>query len=101
MLLLGGNVDADAENGAAFRLDGSCTWRLRLCLVWARLSSGVGWFRIAAPRGVAGVSPVPGCLPPPLERNCGPGVSNQRELSLAYSSNIQDAAHWGVVHTLC
>ncbi len=35
---------------------------------------------------------------PPLERKCGPGVSNQRELSLAYSSNIQDAAHWGVSH---
>ncbi len=44
------------------------------------------------------VSPVPKMSGPPLERNCGPGVSNQRELSLAYSSNIQDAAHWGVSH---
>ncbi len=63
MLLLGGNVDADAENGAAFRLDGSCTWRLRLCLVRARLSSGVGCFGsllLAALLGT-GVSLDPAC----------------------------------------
>ncbi len=30
------------------------------------------------------VSLVPGCLPPPPERNCKPGASNQQELPLTY-----------------
>ncbi len=63
MLLLGGNVDADAENGAAFRLDGSCTWRLGcasfglVCLpAWA----GFGSLLLAALLGT-GVSLDPTC----------------------------------------
>ncbi len=58
--------------------------------VWDLLVSDASWY----------CKPGPGAKMsgPPLERNCGLGVSNQRELSPAYSSNIQDAAHWGVSH---
>ncbi len=57
------------------------------------------WVAQTVPEG-GNCKPGPGAKMsgPPLERKCGPGVSNQRELSLAYSSNIQDAAHWGVSH---